>query len=487
MITILYGIFAVIAVAVTLRLFRQRNTPPGPWGLPIVGSLFTLDSQKPYLTLTKLSEKYGKIFGLHLGSVYTVVLSDSALIRDVLKREEFTGRAPLYLTHGIMGGYGLICSEGNLWRDHRKMTINWLKMLGMAKYNENRNSLETRILNGVNGMINEMDGQIGKEMDLMPVLQHHLGNILNDLIFGVKYKSDDSTWRYLQHLQEEGVKHIGVSGPINFLPFLRHIPHFRRTIQFLLDGKAKTHKIYGNLVAKANNEGRKDNILSLFLQEKSKQAQLVAGNSEKLWSDEQLKHVLADLFGAGLDTTNSTIRWILLYMAKNPEVQRKVHQEMFRALTTCPRLEHYDDLPYLRACIAEGQRIRSVVPVGIPHGTNEDTKISGYRIPKGTMILPLQWAVHMNPQIWNNPEDFSPERFIDANGQFQASQHLIPFQTGKRICLGEELARMLMFLTVGNILYNFQLSCVAEDDISGICGITLTPPDHKLIASRRIF
>uniref|UniRef100_A0A1B0F0M0 Cytochrome P450 n=1 Tax=Phlebotomus papatasi TaxID=29031 RepID=A0A1B0F0M0_PHLPP len=367
------------------------------------------------------------------------------------------------------------------------MSINWLKMLGMAKYNENRNSLETRIINGVNGMIiylrvwQEMNGQIGKEMDLMPILHHHLGNILNDLIFGVKYTSDDSTWRYLQHLQEEGVKHIGVSGSINFLPLLRYIPTFRRRIRFLLEGKAKTHRIYGDLITKANTDGRKDNVLGLYLQEKRRRA------SKSTWSDEQLKHVLADLFGAGLDTTSSTIRWILLFVARNPGVQQNIHEEMSKKLSGPPRLQNYDDLPYLRACIAEGQRIRSVVPVGIPHGTKEETRIDGYRIPKGTMIVPLQWAVHMNPQIWSDPEKFSPARFLDENGQFQPSQHLIPFQSGKRICLGEELAKMIMFLFIGNILYNFNLSLVIEGDLSGNCGITLTPPAHKIIASIRKF
>lgn len=103
---ILCAIVVVMLVIFLTKLYLQRDTPPGPWGYPIVGSLLALDSQKPYISLTKMSKKYGKIFGLRLGSIYTVVLSDAALIRDVLRREEFTGRAPLYLTHGIMGGYG---------------------------------------------------------------------------------------------------------------------------------------------------------------------------------------------------------------------------------------------------------------------------------------------------------------------------------------------------------------------------------------------
>lgn len=87
---------------------------------------------------------------MHLGGIYTVVVSDANIIRESLRSEVFTGRAPLYITHGIMGGFGLICSEGELWKDQRRLTIGWLKRLGMVKFGESRSTLEGRILNGVN-------------------------------------------------------------------------------------------------------------------------------------------------------------------------------------------------------------------------------------------------------------------------------------------------------------------------------------------------
>lgn len=83
------------------------------------------------------------------------------------------------------------------------------------------------------------------------------------------------------------------------------------------------------------------------------------------------------------------------------------------------------------ATLNETLRIRPVVPVGIPHGTLQDLMIGQYEIPKGTMIIPLLWAIHMNPEVWENPEDFNPWRFIDDEGKIIKSDYFMPFQAGR--------------------------------------------------------
>lgn len=90
------------------KLKEWQYLPPGPWGLPIVGYLPFLDRHQPHLTLTQLSKKFGPIYGIGMGNVYAVVLSDHKLIREAFAKESFSGRAPLYLTHGIMHGNGKI-------------------------------------------------------------------------------------------------------------------------------------------------------------------------------------------------------------------------------------------------------------------------------------------------------------------------------------------------------------------------------------------
>ncbi|EDV46624.1 cytochrome P450 306a1 [Drosophila erecta] len=512
-------------------------SPPGPWGLPLLGYLPFLDAHAPHKSLQRLAKRHGGIFELKMGRVRTVILSDAALVRDFFRRDVMSGRAPLYLTHGIMGGFGIICAQLDLWRHARRETIDWLKALGMTRRpGELRARLERRIARGVDECVRLFETEAQKscasEVDPLPALHHTLGNIINDLVFGITYKRDDPDWLYLQRLQEEGVKLIGVSGVVNFLPWLRHLPANERNIRFLLEGKAKTHAIYDRIVeACAQRLKEKQQAFQELQERKRVQRQLekeqrrqsteadpsqeksvpesearededeeesyeedvyepesilehflaVRDTDSQLYCDDQLRHLLADLFGAGVDTSLATLRWFLLYLAREQRCQRRLH-ELLLPLGSSPTLEELEPLDYLRACISETMRIRSVVPLGIPHGCKEDFVMGDYNIKGGSMIVCLEWAIHMDPVAFPEPEEFRPERFLTPEGTYQAPPQFIPFSSGYRMCPGEDMARMLLTLFAGRIMRSFHLELPpgAVVDMAGESGITLTPAPHRL-------
>lgn len=129
----------------------------------------------------------------------------------------------LYLCIYIL--LGIICTEGNLWKDQRKLSIELLRKLGTTKYGKNRIELEKRIMRGVIENLNEIESESYQSFsfDPIPILHNSLGNVVNDMVYGQIYDKNDVTWKYLKHLQEEGIKHIGVSGVVNFLPLLRYL------------------------------------------------------------------------------------------------------------------------------------------------------------------------------------------------------------------------------------------------------------------------
>ncbi|KAL6263135.1 hypothetical protein P5V15_005936 [Pogonomyrmex californicus] len=481
----LFGLLLILLLIYVLRKNRKTfQLPPGPSGIPIVGYLPWIDAKCPYLTLTELTKKYGPICGLQMGSIYTVLLSDPQLVRQALAKDVFAGRAPLYLTHGIMQGYGIVCAEGDRWRDQRKFVAGCLKNFGMVKLSgTKRDRMEERILAAVNESISRlkklpMEGGI----DPLETLHHCLGNLMNDLVFGKVYENHDEVWKYLRYLQEEGVKHIGVAGPLNFLPFLRFLPRYKKIMTLLIGGKIKTHQIYQKIIDDYRARPEKtDNFLAAFNEAMSK-----ADN--EYYTQQQYYHLLADLYGAGVDTTLATFRWILLFMALYPDEQKKIQNEMNELLgQKQPILEDRPLLIRLEAAILESQRLRSITPVGIPHGAIEDTQLNGYDIPKGTMIIPLQWAIHTNPMYWDDPLSYKPERFITEDGSIVKPKAFLPYQMGKRMCVGDELAKMILFLFTARFLHSFIISVPLDTqlDMEGICGLTLVPKSHRLIFTSR--
>lgn len=104
---VFYGLLAISFVLLIVYLSRdRRRLPPGPRGVPVFGSALLIDEKAPHKSLANIAWKYGPVCGLQMGSVYTVLLSDPKLIRQLFAKDAFSGRAPLYITHGIMKGYG---------------------------------------------------------------------------------------------------------------------------------------------------------------------------------------------------------------------------------------------------------------------------------------------------------------------------------------------------------------------------------------------
>ncbi|KAH0954656.1 hypothetical protein HN011_004368, partial [Eciton burchellii] len=365
----------VLAALLILLLYvykgrRNLRLAPGPRGVPILGYLPWIDPERPHLSLTDLARKYGPICGLRMGSVYTILLSDPQLVRQAFAKDAFAGRAPLYLTHGIMQGYGLISAEGDLWKDQRRFVAGCLKNFGMVKLpGSRRDQMEKRILATMDECISKLKNRITADgIDPLETLHHCVGNLLNDLVFGKIYDENDEVWKWLRHLQEEGVKHIGVSGLLNFFPLLRFLPRYGRIMKSLLDGKCKTHQLYQAIIDEHRARPLKmDSFLAAF-----DNAMTTNADNPGHFTQPQFYHLLADLFGAGTDTTLTTFRWFMLFMAVYPDEQRKIHDEMKELLgARLPELEDKHVLIRLEAAIAETQRLRSVVPVGIPHGTTQ--------------------------------------------------------------------------------------------------------------------
>ncbi|XP_070544006.1 steroid 17-alpha-hydroxylase/17,20 lyase-like isoform X3 [Ptychodera flava] len=171
------------------------------------------------------------------------------------------------------------------------------------------------------------------------------------------------------------------------------------------------------------------------------EAKAAGEDQADLLTDVNVRQVVADIFGAGIDTTVNTMNWCIAYMVNYPDVQTKVQKEIDDVIGQ-RLLTDKNKLPYCEAVIHEVMRIRTVLPLNVPHLTLEDTSVGGYNIPKGTQIWTNLWKLHMDEKYWMEPEQFRPERFLDEDGQALPKQDsFLPFSVGRRACVAEVLAK----------------------------------------------
>ncbi|XP_019615816.1 PREDICTED: cytochrome P450 2U1-like [Branchiostoma belcheri] len=481
-------VFCTAFIVACFLLKPRRNLPPYPAGrVPVLGHLLAL-GRAPHLKLTAWRRQYGDVFTVRMGMEDVVVLNGYAAVKDALvdRSELFASRPPNYLADAMVGfGKDIAFARwGTEFRQRKRFATAVLKNLGMKG---GTGSIEEKIREEASCLRNRIAEYNGNPSDIAHDIRVAAANVICSMVMGKRYDYRDETFRELSEAVEMAQFESGAGQIISVFPFLRFVPVVNRAginalqeafkIQNVLKGEISRHR--ENL----DRENPRD-FLDFCLLEVEKQEK-VEGLTEV-----HVVYMAEDLFFAGLSTTTDTLRWSLLYMTLNPNIQNKVQQELDAVVgESLPTLSHRSQLPYVNACLLEVMRIRPVVPLTIQHAPTETLKVREYDIPKGTQVLPNLYSLHMDPAYWPDPDRFDPGRFLDAEGNVVNNpDSFMPFSGGRRVCLGEQLARMELFLFFSTLLQSFTFR-TPEDaprpTTDGVFGITLPPHPFKLCAIPR--
>ncbi|XP_077053657.1 cytochrome P450 2K1-like [Siphateles boraxobius] len=470
------------------RSQKEGKEPPGPKPLPLLGNLLTLDLTRPFDTLCELSRNYGNVFQVFLGPKKVVVLAGHKTVKEALVNyaDEFGERDITPAFRIITDGHGILFSNGENWREMRRFALSNLRDFGMGK----RGS-EEKIIEEIQYLKGEFDKFEGNPFDTTQPVNYAVSNIISSIVYGSRFEYTDPQFTEMVNRANENIRVSGSASMMlyNVFPWLGPLLNSKRLIvRNVLKNRAEMAKLITGLLETLNPHDHRGFVDS-FLNRKQSDEQSCKKDTH--FHQENLLVTVGNLFAAGTDTTGTTLRWGLMLMAKYPHVQDRVHGEIDRVIGGHqPVVDDRKNLPYTDAVIHETQRLANIVPMNLPHKTSCDVHFNGYFIKKGTTVVPLLTSVLKDPSEWVKPNSFYPEHFLDEKGQFVKRDAFMPFSAGRRVCLGESLARMELFLFFTSLLQSYHFTTppgVSGDDLDlkGIVGITLNPSPHKLCAIRR--
>ncbi|XP_077977650.1 cytochrome P450 2U1-like [Glandiceps talaboti] len=480
-------ILATLLAVRSIKRARRGPIPPGPWGFPIIGCLPKLDKSAPYKSMTELAKKYGTVFSLQMGSHLVVVLNGYEAIKEafIVKGDTFKGRPKMVLSDLIAAGRGIVFSTYNdNYKEQRNFAVSALKSFGWGS-----SAFEEKVMHEVDGLIESFDKLDGKPFDPFHYVRNSVCNIIFSIVFGRRFRHDDQDFRNLLTTHHRNMRLCGAASAVNFLPLLQYLPfgNYKKVLSNHIYLRTCQIEIINKHRRTFNPDDIRD-FLDLYLREI--QTRNEKGETTSFDYD-NIRRVANDLFTVGTETTATTILWCILYMVAYPEVQKQVQKELLRVIgdDRLPNLNDKPSLPFIEATIMEVQRLSCVLPLTMPHSAIEDAQLYGYNIPKDTMVIANLWSVMRDPDLWPNPDKFIPERFLNDDGKVEKPEHFIPFSTGARMCLGDQTAKMELFLFFSCLMQKFHFTL--PDDVSETClvgktGITLSPQPFQVCASPRM-
>ncbi|NXT23085.1 CP1A4 protein, partial [Syrrhaptes paradoxus] len=465
---------------------KGLKRPPGPRGYPILGNVLEL-RKDTHLALTKLSQKYGDVMEVRIGTRPVLVLSGLDTIRQALVKqgEDFMGRPDLHSFKYISNGQSMTFNpdSGEVWKARRKLAQNALKAFSMAPSPTSSFTclLEEHVSKEAEYLVTKFLQVMEKEKSFDPYryLVVSVANVICAMCFGRRYDHNDQELLSVVNFNNEFGEVAASGHPADFIPVLQYLPS--RTMELFKDINRRFNFFVAKIIQDHYTSFDKGHIRDItdslidHCQEKS------GGEDARVpLSNEKVISIVNDLFGAGFDTVTTALSWSIMYAALYPDIQKRIQEELDQVVgqERRPRLSDRSTLPYTEAFILEMFRHSSLLPFTIPHSTTKATVLNGYYIPKNTCVFINQWQVNHDEKLWKDPSTFNPERFLNAAGteiNKTESEKVLVFGLGRRRCIGESIGRWEIFLFLATLLQQLEIRLRPGEkvDITPQYGLTM--------------
>ncbi|KAJ4709720.1 putative Cytochrome P450 [Melia azedarach] len=457
-------LFAIFAVIWYTWMFTKskKSSPPGPRGLPIVGSLPFLDPEL-HTYFASLSHTYGPILKLQFGSKIGIVVSSPASAREILKDHDVTfanrdviaaARAATY------GGRDIAWNPyGPEWRMLRKVCV--LKMLSNTTL-DSVYELRRRELRETVSYIYSRAGSpinIGEQMFLTIL------NVIINMLWGGTVQGNERANLGAEFRQtvSEMTGLLGMPNISDFFPALARFDlqgivkkmngltaKFEKMFDVMIDQRLRMNEKGGDKAGPSGKECK--DFLQFLLQLKDE------ADSKTPLTMIHVRALLMDMVVGGSDTTSNSTEFAMAEIMNNPEVMKRAQQELDEVVGRGNIVEesHIHKLPYLYAVMKETLRMHPALPLLVPHCPSETCTVGGYTIPKGARVFINVWAIHRDPSVWENPLEFNPERFLNGKWDYSGSDfNYFPFGSGRRICAGIAMAERMFMYSLATLLHSF--------------------------------
>ncbi|KAJ1295516.1 hypothetical protein BS78_01G230200 [Paspalum vaginatum] len=431
----------------------STKLPPGPWQLPVIGSLHHLLGGLPHHVMRDLSQRYGPLMLIRICERVAVVVSSAEAAREIFKGHDVTfeqrpsspGIDELY-----RHGEGIIFAPyGDHWRQLRRIVMT--ELLGVRRveaFQRIREDEAARLVSSLASTPPDQPINVGERLDEFIAdasVRAMFGDRLPDRAAFLKMVRQIDDIASLFDLRDL----FPSSRLVRMIPRSGKAERHRREMFRLMDDILSHHEERRAAAGGGDDEQDMIDVLLRIQKEGDMRVSLTNG---------VIRTVLTELFGAAVDTSSTTLQWAMAELMANPKVLEKAQLETRHFLAGHARVQEVqlNNLSYIKAIIKETLRMH---PPGslVPRVCFDDLKIQGYDVPQGTTVLTNVYAISRDPKYWKNPDMFMPERFlVDTAFDYKGFDfEYTPFGTSRRICPGMNFATANIEIALASLLYHF--------------------------------